>query len=451
MTDTNFFRFIQWDITSRCNLRCIHCRSESFYGDQGLARDMPLAEVKHTLDNLYVKGIRRIHFLGGEPLCREDIAEIVGHATKIGILCSINTNGTLITKDRARQIIDAGTYLLTFSIDGHDAQVHDSIRGKGSFARLIRGVSNVLAAKQSSNARTRLICSHVLMRQNHRTVERMVDLCTDLGLQNLIITGLRRMGSAEHAYERLAITDDETLDAAERIVQRMKRSHHCNVQIETLTLLGKVYLNAKCDARLPLGRGGCDAITSKAYVQPDGTLFPCQDVAKEMVTHKDRESILNKGLSMWESEPYSGLAAAVESLGVYKDYVPCKACPALGVACTPCPLAGLRGHKFVQESCLGIMVRAKREGIDLSRGLKDGATSAGVERLVASPSFRKEFFGKPPDTWIQEGVGHDNPGTLRTLEAFRDTTLRSLQEVLQQGSDLSCEVGHNVMESGASQ
>jgi len=36
-TETNYFKFIQWDITSRCNLSCIHCRSESFYGEHDLA------------------------------------------------------------------------------------------------------------------------------------------------------------------------------------------------------------------------------------------------------------------------------------------------------------------------------------------------------------------------------------------------------------------------------
>src|SRR6187402_3798687 len=93
----NHFRFVQWDITARCNLACKHCRSESFYGDSRLACDLPLVEVKSRLDRLWQQGVRRIHFLAGEPFVRRDLAAIVEYASSLGIICSINTNGTLIT------------------------------------------------------------------------------------------------------------------------------------------------------------------------------------------------------------------------------------------------------------------------------------------------------------------------------------------------------------------
>ncbi len=213
--ETNHFRFIQWDITSRCNLSCIHCRSESFYGDANLDRDMTLDEIKQRLEKLWERGIRRIHFLGGEPFMRRDLPEVVRYATELGIICSINTNGTLITEDRAADIVDAGTYLLTFSIDGPSAEINDRIRGRGVFRRILKGIENVQAIKRRLRARTRLICCHTLMRPNFKTVDTMVDLCTDLGLQNLIISGLRRMGAARERYDELALSEEERLWSGE--------------------------------------------------------------------------------------------------------------------------------------------------------------------------------------------------------------------------------------------
>lgn len=166
----NTRKFVQWDITTRCNLECVHCRSEAFYGDGDLERDQPLEAIQEKLDGLAAEGVRRIHFLGGEPFTRPDLHKIVAYATDLGILCSVNTNATLISRRRAAQIVEAGTYLITFSIDGCDEQTNDAIRGRGSFAKIIRGVRHVQDAKRAARGRTRLICSHVLMAPNHRKV-----------------------------------------------------------------------------------------------------------------------------------------------------------------------------------------------------------------------------------------------------------------------------------------
>ena len=64
LSATNYYKFVQWDITSRGNLACIHCRSESFYGDRQLTPDLSLIEVNERLDDLYETGVRRVHFLG---------------------------------------------------------------------------------------------------------------------------------------------------------------------------------------------------------------------------------------------------------------------------------------------------------------------------------------------------------------------------------------------------
>lgn len=440
----NHFRFIQWDITARCNLRCIHCRSESFYGSKDLERDMPLPAIKTRLEELAVRGIRRIHFLGGEPFCRSDLAEIVRHATGIGILCSINTNATLITEPRAREIIEAGAYLLTFSIDGPDAPTNDTIRGPGSFERIVRGIENVQRAKSALRGRTRLICSHVLMRPNYERVVDMVDLCTELGLQNLIVTGLRQMGGAIGNYPSLKLTRAENLEAAEALIARLQSGRpHCNVQIDIVGLLHRLYLNERFGLNQPVTRSGCNAVASKAYVQPDGTLFPCQDVAKAVGKRQARAEIQAEGVDTWNSSRYSSIALGLKTLEVYRNYVPCRSCPALGRLCLPCPLRGVRGEHAVQEECIDAYRRAKQDGIDLRAAIERSARGSATERIIEDPSYRLELFAaEQPEDFLRAGC--EDEETRQRLSAFRDATLGEIQSLLRAGLE---QVGGNADEN----
>ena len=98
---SNKHRFVQFDITKRCNLRCAHCRSTSFYegSEQHEAiKDLTTEEVFQALRKLSEAGVERIHYLGGEPFIREDMMDIVDYGASLGIVSSINTNGTFVTE-----------------------------------------------------------------------------------------------------------------------------------------------------------------------------------------------------------------------------------------------------------------------------------------------------------------------------------------------------------------
>lgn len=419
--ETNRFRFVQWDITSACNLRCRHCRSESFYGDGSLERNLPLADVKAKIDDLERRGVRRIHFLGGEPFVRKDMDEIVSYASSRDILCSINTNGTLITDDVAERIIRAGVFLLTFSLDGPDSESHDAIRGAGSFVRTMRGIERVRRARSRWGVPTRCICSTVLMRPNVHKIAEMVDLCTNNGLQNLIVTGLRRMGGAEQAFAELRVTEEERLNAAESLAGRMAGSGvRCNVQIECANLLEKAYLGAKYGVDLAIGRSGCSAIIGKGFVQASGTFYPCQEVAKAAKAglngHKESSE------AGWED--YGDFARAVADRKTYASYKPCNTCPALGRLCVPCPLAGMRGGEYVNGRCSSIMNRARAEAVDLGAVLNCAFLRAPAERVVQDPGYRRSFFGSAVEVWLErENVD------VETAKALREVHRDVLEEV----------------------
>ena len=134
---------VVWNMTRRCNLRCVHCYAQA-EGEAG--RDpIDTRNAKALIDDLAAFGSPVMLFSGGEPLVREDLAELAAHATARGMRAVISTNGTLISKEKARELKSVGLSYVGISLDGGE-DVHDRFRGvPGSFKKAMRGLENCQA------------------------------------------------------------------------------------------------------------------------------------------------------------------------------------------------------------------------------------------------------------------------------------------------------------------
>ncbi|MFZ1038069.1 MAG: 12,18-didecarboxysiroheme deacetylase [Smithella sp.] len=131
---------IVWNMTRRCNLKCIHCYSNS--ADIEYPDELTTEEGKKLIDDLAAFGSPVILFSGGEPLIRKDLLELAQYATDKGMRAVISTNGTLITKEIAAKLQKVGLSYVGVSLDGL-AKTHDRFRGKkGAFAAAIEGIRN---------------------------------------------------------------------------------------------------------------------------------------------------------------------------------------------------------------------------------------------------------------------------------------------------------------------
>lgn len=124
-----------WEITLRCNSKCIHCGSNAGYSRSNeLTTNEALALVKELSDC----GYKGIALMGGEPLLREDWFEIGKEVKKQKMQLSIITNGILLEK-YLKEIKNLKTDCVTLSLDGGKAETHDYLRGhKGSFNNNIK-------------------------------------------------------------------------------------------------------------------------------------------------------------------------------------------------------------------------------------------------------------------------------------------------------------------------
>jgi MoaA/NifB/PqqE/SkfB family radical SAM enzyme len=169
---------IMWDITHKCNLRCVHCYNyaeapmkDEFTSDQLFTLGREIVELK----------VFTVCLTGGEPLLRKEYFDLATLLTENKITVGTVSNGMLITEEIAKKMKESGIFVVQISIDGGTAEDHDRIRGvKGSFERAVNAVRNLRAVKFDH-----ILASFIPMKTNIDSFPRLVELCLDLGVETV--------------------------------------------------------------------------------------------------------------------------------------------------------------------------------------------------------------------------------------------------------------------------
>jgi MoaA/NifB/PqqE/SkfB family radical SAM enzyme len=130
-------------VTDVCNLRCKMCHY-AFTDEPGYQLNrvggMDLRLFRKLMDEIPGRPI--VSLTGGEPLLHPDVADFIAYAKEKDRLCSLTTNGWMLTR-RAQELCEAGLDMLAVSVDG-PKNTHNMIRGDKSFERLADGLATIL-------------------------------------------------------------------------------------------------------------------------------------------------------------------------------------------------------------------------------------------------------------------------------------------------------------------
>jgi len=131
-------KWIAWETTPRCNLSCIHCRSSS---TMHLPEPMDTQKALSVLDKINEFCQPVVVLSGGEPLLRKDIYELAQYGTDLGFRMCMATNGTLIDDTHCENMKRTGIRMVSLSLDGSTAEIHDNFRNHtGAFEGIMRGI-----------------------------------------------------------------------------------------------------------------------------------------------------------------------------------------------------------------------------------------------------------------------------------------------------------------------
>ncbi|HEX9714500.1 MAG TPA: radical SAM protein [Desulfurivibrionaceae bacterium] len=195
-------KWIAWEITRRCNLKCVHCRSSSGLEAKGHP-DFTLDEAKRVLDDIasYAKPV--VVLSGGEPLLRPDVFEIATYGTSLGLRMCLATNGTLVTQEICGKIKAAGIKMVSLSLDGASAEVHDDFRCQpGAFA----GTLN--AARLFKENSISFLINSSFTKRNQDEIPKIYQLAKEIGATAWYMFMIVPTGRGEDIMDELIAPED---------------------------------------------------------------------------------------------------------------------------------------------------------------------------------------------------------------------------------------------------
>jgi radical SAM protein with 4Fe4S-binding SPASM domain len=291
---------IVWNFTNRCNLNCLHCHQDS--SPMSTYPELTTHQAFEVIDNMSDAGVAILTFSGGEPLLRGDLFDAVERATDRGMLCTIASNGTLMTKEVAEKLSTAGIRRVEIGLDGACAETHDFLRNnKGSFNSTVQGIRNCAEVGFDELAVTMTLHS-----KNVNELDNTITLAEKLGATRFYLNRLIPAGRGVDALY-LDVTPDEKIKALEKLYTKFRSSINkgsgiqcyargmtyyarvCHEQSagslfivsEALSGYEKMFQEKfgleipKIVTKFASGFGGCSAGITYAGLTASGDLLPC--------------------------------------------------------------------------------------------------------------------------------------------------------------------------------
>ena len=195
-------RLIFWEVTKGCNLRCLHCRATATELLSPL--DLPTTKALNIIKQVSQLSLPILVLSGGEPLFRSDIYELARYARECGLRVALATNGTLVSKEIADKIVDAGVRRVAISLDGADAATHDAFRGiPGAFQGALRGLHNLKELGMSVQI------NMTIARHNAHQLPAVLELARELGADALHTFLLVPVGCGVNIAEEQMVPAEE--------------------------------------------------------------------------------------------------------------------------------------------------------------------------------------------------------------------------------------------------
>lgn len=275
--------YLQWDSTDKCNLKCSHC----YHGDENShiqkKKILNLEEVKSMIDDLKFTSekwgmIPRIAISGGDPLMREDLYRILEYTQQKEVITNLLTNGTLLTRQKAKDIKERGINTLQISLDGNK-ETHNKIRGQYfAFDKAIEGIHNAI------NEKIGTVVSMTATKENKNQFEEVINIAYNAGAHKVAFKTYvpnTNLGSNDplyldkfEIYQMIKNTNELTEKYKDKI-----QVLHSDVLWQVMEPTNPLIEKAKKENKFIWG---CSAGFRSLSVLSNGVVYPCRRLPIEI-------------------------------------------------------------------------------------------------------------------------------------------------------------------------
>jgi len=218
---------VVWNVTRACNLKCVHCYARAV--DRTYEKELSHEQGLSLIDDMAAFGAPVVLFSGGEPLMRPDLVELARYAVSKGMRAVISTNGTLLSKDKAKELKEVGLSYVGVSLDGME-EVNDRFRGKkGAFRDAMAGIINCQEVGLKVGLR------FTINRMNTAEIPRIFDLLEEYRIPRICFYHLVYAGRGSDLVDE-DLNHEETRKVVDLIIDRTKDLHDRGMAKEVLTV-----------------------------------------------------------------------------------------------------------------------------------------------------------------------------------------------------------------------
>ena len=260
--------YFQWHFMNQCNLRCAHCYQEGYcFNDLPLDRLLDIAkQIDGALSKWNMWG--RLSLTGGEPFLSPhllDLVQFIEESQNIKRF-DILTNGTCIQQHHIDVLKESRKLRqVQVSIDGPNDEVHDAVRGKGSFALLKKGIELL----QRNGIEVSFMFT--LMRKNKDYAIDVIDFAEAVGANAVTV---ERVTPCGHSNVADVLSKEEIRDVYNRITLRAN-AIQSGLTVRRLRPLWihTAHLNTVPNHKIG---GFCPVGFTSLAILWDGTVLPCR-------------------------------------------------------------------------------------------------------------------------------------------------------------------------------
>lgn len=268
-------RSLDLEITSRCNASCQYC----YYLNNPEVNyvDLPTGSWMALFRELAECQVMDVTLQGGEPLLREDFLTLVDGVVANRMRFSVLTNGLLLTPQIAEHLRATNRCnQIQVSLDGSTADIHESLRGPGSFAPALNAIQLLRDTGLPVTVRVTVHPGNV---DDLAALTRL--LLDDLGLPSFSTNAATPLGNSKKYAPAVLLSPLQRLKSM-RTLAALDVEYPGRILANAGPLADWHMFQAMEDARrrgepIP-GRGrlvGCGCVFDRLAVRSDGAYVPC--------------------------------------------------------------------------------------------------------------------------------------------------------------------------------
>ena len=277
---------IQFELSSRCNERCIHCYIPNDKKNHGF--DMPTKKVKSILDEFSEMGGLHVTLSGGEALLHKDLMDIISYCREKDFKITILSNLINLTNEQIPLLKKANLSLVQTSLYSMNPEVHDAITTvKGSWIKTKMAIEKLVKA----DIPVQISCP--IMKANKNDYGKVVEYARSLKIK--VQTDFMLIARADLDTENLAnrLSLDETADVIKDIIKDDIKYYE-----DTLTKVTRAELY-EIDPDRFRKQPVCGVGYDNCCITANGDVYPCAGWQDYILGNVYKQSLSE----IWENSP----------------------------------------------------------------------------------------------------------------------------------------------------